>query len=129
MKVKKIMPVFAIALGLVLALATSAFKQAPKDQNGVDTYLFEYDISQPYDVSHVQDKANWDLNQNAAGCDQTNQEACTIRVPESDVDNPGPSATLKSSFSITAATNSSTGTAYVSSLSDMSAQKFNKTAE
>jgi len=129
MQLKKMMPVFAIAIGLVLAVATSGFKEGSKDKNGVNMYLFEYDNSQPYDITHVQDKGNWDLNQNAAECDQTNEEACTISVPESDVDNPGPSATLKSSFSITAATNSTTGTAYVSSLSDASAQEFNRTAE
>jgi hypothetical protein len=126
---KKIIPLFAIAMGLVLAMATSAFKETPQKINGVNTYLFEFDSSQPYDVAHVEDKSNWDLNQSAAECDQTDEEACTIRVPEADVDNPGPSATLKSSFSISATTNSTTGTAYVSSLSDMSAQRINKTAE
>lgn len=129
MNIQKMIPSFAIAIGLALAMATSGFREGPKDINGANTYLFEFDSSQPYDVAHVQDKGNWDLNQSAAECDQNNEEACTIRVPESDVDNPGPSATLKSSFSITAATNSATGTAYVSSLSDMSAQKINKTAE
>lgn len=129
MTIKKIFPALAVALGLVLAVATSGFKGRPTKINGYATYLFEFDVTQPYDVSHVQDKGNWHLNQNAGECDATNEAACTIRVPESDVDNPGSSATLKSSFSITASMNSSTSTAYVSSLSDGSAQIFNKTAD
>jgi len=129
MNLKKMFPVFAIVIGLVLALATSGFKEGPNKINGFTTYLFEFDASQPYDVSHVQDKANWDLNQNAGECDETPEAACTIRVPESDVDNPGTSATLKSAFSITAAMNSTTSTAYVTSLSDGLAQIFNKSAE
>ncbi len=129
MNLKKMFPVFAIAIGLVLAVATSGFKEGVKKINGLTTYLFEYDSSQPFDITHVQDKGNWDLNQNAGECDETNQAACTIRVPESDVDNPGSTATLKSSFSITAAMNSGTSTAYVSSLSDASAQIFNKSAD
>ena len=39
------MPVFAIAIGLVLALATSAFKQVPKDQNIDPLFYFQFNGS------------------------------------------------------------------------------------
>lgn len=50
------MPVFAIAIGLVLALATSAFKQAPKEN--FDQAFYEYtgpDLTQ----SNIQDINNY----------------------------------------------------------------------
>jgi hypothetical protein len=43
MHLKKTTPVIAIAIGLVLALATSAFKQAPKNKSNDTIYYFRFD--------------------------------------------------------------------------------------
>ena len=75
MDFKKIMPVFAIAIGLVLALATSAFKQVPKDQNADPIFYFRFDGSdgqedQPSQWTEIS-KSVYDLsscNKQLRGC-------------------------------------------------------------
>ncbi len=117
MNIKKIIPLFAMALGLVLALGTVAFNvHTPTDVNNAPMYTFQYDQSKPLDVTSVETNSNWHVVFEPVDCNDIDEAACTITVPQSAVDNPGQSATLKASFNITAL-ESAPGIAYVDALS------------
>lgn len=56
MKLKKIIPLFAIALGLVLAVATSGFKEAPIE--GQNPYFYEY-VGTDFTQQKIEDPDNY----------------------------------------------------------------------
>ncbi|HEU0228656.1 MAG TPA: hypothetical protein VFQ86_13030 [Arachidicoccus soli] len=122
MKLYKLLPTCGLALGVALVLATSAFKEAPKDKSGDTLYTFEYNApaTNPYSAANVENVANWSYTSGTPSCDANNQKACSIEVHSNYVNNPGaPSSTLKSNFSISA-TNYDMSDAYVASTSDAS---------
>lgn len=123
-KIMKLLPVFGFVVGATLVLATSAFTEV----SGSDpTYTFEYDTGQPYDIPNVQNRLHWTYNDDASGCDGENEEACTITVTAASVDLSGATPVLNSNFSISAAENGNTNSAYVSTVSDPSAVIVNTT--
>ncbi len=114
MKLYKLLPTCGLALGVALVIATSAFKEAPKDKSGDPLYTFQYTGPSDYSQTEVEDVSNWAYTADTDPCDNHNVEACKVQVPESYVDNPTSSPTLDASINI-GATVSSNGTAYVSS--------------
>lgn len=115
MRFNKIFPAFAIAIGLVLAVATSGFKEG-RQGNRMDTFTFQYvpptGDPHPYSVTNVQDKTNWEETGTPPSCSGS-QKACMLNVPDTYVDESGGTPELGSNFSITA-TESSSNVAYVS---------------
>lgn len=101
MNIQNIAPFAAMAVGAVLALFNSAFKQVPRDKNDDPMYTFEYTppASDPYSAAHVQDTANWVFTSTPDPC-LGSDKACTLEVPADFVNNPGSSPTLKSSIAI-----------------------------
>lgn len=99
--IQKIAPFAAMAVGAVLALATSAFKQSPQTKSGDPMYTFEYTppSTDPYSAANVQDTANWNFTTNPDPC-LGSDKACTLEVPADYVKNPGSSPTLLSSIDI-----------------------------
>lgn len=104
--IQKVAPFAAMAVGAVLALATSAFSKAPKDKSGdPTTYSFEYNPPSgdpdPYSISNVQNVANWQNTTSPDPCGGSD-EACTLlNVPDTYV-NGGSTPTLKSTINIVA---------------------------
>lgn len=56
MKIKKMLPVFAVAIGLVLAMATSSFKEAPKA--GQNQFFYEY-VGTDFSQNNIQEPGNY----------------------------------------------------------------------
>jgi len=56
MQIKKIIPLFAIAMGLVLAMATSGFKEVPK--GNVNAYFYKYQ-GPDFTKTNIQDANNY----------------------------------------------------------------------
>ncbi|ANI88851.1 hypothetical protein A9P82_05835 [Arachidicoccus ginsenosidimutans] len=105
-QLKKIAPFAAMAMGVVLAFTTSAFKQAHHPKGVDDTYTFEYAPpgGTDYSADAVQDLANWHYNAAPAPC-LGNTKACSIELPGGMgyVDGEGTTnPTLDSTFNITA---------------------------
>lgn len=72
MKIKKMIPVFAIAMGLVLAMATSGFKEGPK--GNLDLTFYQYTGSD-FSQSNIQDINNYVKSTNS--CSGT-QNVCGV---------------------------------------------------
>lgn len=106
---KKFIPLFAIALGLVLAVASSGFREDQVD----DLFMFEYipPSAGDYSISAVEEDTNWVFRSLPPEC-EGEDKACTIGVPMSFV-NIGTPNTLKSTINIQAALGDG-GNAYVS---------------
>jgi hypothetical protein len=123
MQLKKMMPVFAIAMGLVLAMATSAFKEGPKDKNGFDLFTFKYNPPEnqtnPYAPEFVQDESNWEYTTDDSHCSNDDVKACRIFVPAEFVN---PDNSLNSSIDIVA--DGSSTQAYVESTEAGSGDTF-----
>ncbi|ANI89291.1 hypothetical protein A9P82_08305 [Arachidicoccus ginsenosidimutans] len=81
-QLKKIAPFAAMAMGVVLAFTTSAFKQVHHPKGVDDTYTFEYAPpgGTDYSADAVQDLANWHYNAAPAPCAGLDK-ACSITVP------------------------------------------------
>lgn len=102
MNLKKMFPVFAIALGLVLAMATSGFKEEPMKQNNLVMHTFEYTApGGSYSQANVQDETNWVYTASTARCNDQKEKACRIFVTDDDVTQSGSSYVLNSGFGIT----------------------------
>jgi hypothetical protein len=112
-KIKNTLPYLAILMGGILAIATSAFAKMPKAKTVDTNYAFEYN-GPDYSAANVQDVSNWTYNASPDACSGS-QKACTIEVPDTYVDNTGPSPVLESTISIQTTTNMS-GDARVSGL-------------
>lgn len=123
--IQKIAPFAAMAVGAVLALATSAFKTS-QSKSGDTTYSFEYNppSSNPYSVANVENVANWKYNASPDEC-IGDKEACTLLNVPSTYVNTGSTPTLKSSINIDAQ-ESSTGVAFVHSTAASSATISNQ---
>lgn len=79
MRFKKIFPAFAIALGLVLAFATSGFKEVQKDYK-LSTYYFVYHPER----GQASNPDNWDFTSDNSLCEGDGQ-SCKIRLTEDHV--------------------------------------------
>ncbi|AYD49068.1 hypothetical protein D6B99_16455 [Arachidicoccus soli] len=125
---QKIAPFAAMAVGVVLALATSAFNKVPKNKSGDTLYTFQYNapVTNPYSQTNVENKANWSYTAGTPSCDDNDQQACSFEVSSNSVDIPTMGdPTLKSSFSITAQEYDPSDY-YVGSTSDNDATIVNK---
>lgn len=98
---KKIIPLFAIAIGLGLAVATSGFREVVKDSNGFDLFTFEYNppenVTNPYAPEYVQDEDNWQYTTDNTHCSNDDVKACRIFVTSGFVN---PDNSLNSSINI-----------------------------
>ena len=116
-QIQKIAPFAAMAVGAMLALATSAFNNAPhKTRSGDTMYTFEYnapDNGTDYSETSVKNVSNWSYTSDNSGCGNHDVKACRIFVPETYVDDPGGSNTLDASIDIS--TGGTSSQAYVSS--------------
>ncbi len=106
----------ALFLGIVLAVATSAFKPAVKNSKGFTVYTFAYTGPSDYSPAHVADVANWSYTGSSTLCDNNPEKACTLQATDSYVDASG-TPVLESSINITTGTGPN-GKAYVSSIAD-----------
>ena len=79
MNLKRIFPVFAIAIGLVLAVATSGFKDKPTNKD-LSTYYFVYHPER----GPASDPDNWDFTSDNSLCEGDGQ-SCKIRLTEDHV--------------------------------------------
>ncbi len=124
MNIQKILPACAVAMGVALVMATSAFKEAPKDKSGDPLYTFQYNPpgTDPYSVANVEDVGNWSYTANTDPCTSGTAKACKIYA--SHVDNSGPEPVLLTSENISATLNMGTGTARVVSTADGSGSSF-----
>ena len=115
MNIRKMLPAFAIAIGLALAMATSGFKEVPKNKNGDQLFTFQYNPpgGTDYSTTSVQNVTKWSYTTDNNDCSNNDIEACKVRVPVTYVNNPTGSPSLKSSVNLTA-TESSAGISYVS---------------
>lgn len=100
-------PVFAIAIGLVLAVATSGFKEEPMKENNLVMHTFEYTApGGSYSQANVQDETHWVFTSSSARCNDQNVKACRIFVTDDDVTPSGSGYVLNSGFGITASSGS-----------------------
>lgn len=113
--IRKMAPFAAMAVGAVLALATSAFNKASKSKSGDTMYTFQYNPPSGTDYSEnsVKDVANWSYTTNNDRCNDNNVKACKIYVPEAYVDGLPTSHTLDESIDIV--TGGTSTQAYVTS--------------
>nr|MBC7614375.1 hypothetical protein [Pseudopedobacter sp.] len=118
MKKSNIMSASALFLGIVLAIATSAFKPMPQNENGRAMYTFYYSGPTDYSKANVENEANWTYVASTDLCDFIDEKACRIQIDESYVNNPTSSPTLKSSADVLTNTDLTHSTAYVISTAD-----------
>ena len=112
----------AAAFGLVLVFAGSAFKA---DKTAAKTmYTFYYD-GPDYTAAQVTNESNWKFDADDNTCSGINEQACTIRVSASFVDNPTSSPSLKSSLNLVS-TASAPSINYVSGSADGALQISNE---
>jgi len=116
----RFLPLFAIATGVALVMATSAFKEAPKNKNGDTMIAFEYNAPgsdpNPYSQTNVETLGNWQYTSDNSACTSGNVKACKVYVSSAYVDGSGPSNyTLDPSYVITA---SSGAVSHVTATSD-----------
>lgn len=106
---------------IVIAVLLVAFTQPTKNADQVDMYVFEFDHTQTggYDEANVENESNtyWKyIGKNLSLCDNDPTKACRVAVTSSYVNNPS-TPTALSGVTIEA-TESSTGIAYVTSMTD-----------
>ena len=124
----RLLPLVAIAFGVVLVLVASAFKKAPNTNTVHGKYtLYTFQYSGPdYSVAHVEDPANWTYVSLSPGC-SGNQKACSIEASDTYVDASGSAPVLKSSINIQAVLTPATSTARVTSIADPNGGFANQT--
>lgn len=87
MQIKKVMPAFAIAIGLALAVATSGFKPATttiSDNGQMITAWFEFVGNDPTNLSQVEDYLNYSYT-DGQPCSGLTTKICavqTVGVPQ-----------------------------------------------
>ena len=106
----------ALFLGIVLAVATSAFKPAVQNEKGFTVYTFAYS-GPDYSITNVQDEAYWTYTPSSSLCDNTLEKACRIQATEDFVDLSGSMPVLDPAINIVAS-NGGTGKAYVLTIDD-----------
>lgn len=113
--ISKLLPASGFLIATVLVMATSAFKEVPKQRD--DTYTFEYNppTENDYSAASVHNVANWQYTDDPSPC-LGSDKTCSLEVPGGlgFVDNPATSPALDSSINIQATENES-GVAKVSS--------------
>lgn len=125
MKKSNIMSASALFLGILLAVATSAFTPIHKNAKGFTMYTFFYS-GPDYSVSNVEDQANWTYTSNNTLCDDVNDKACRLQATDSYVDLSGATPVLDATIAINASTGG-TGKAFVSSIADSQGAISNST--
>jgi hypothetical protein len=116
--------IFGIA-AVIIALGAVAFTKPKKP---VDMYVFQFDGTQAYTVSNVQNISNtyWKYQgKNLDLCTDINQKACRVEVTSSYVNDPS-NPTALNGVTINAALYSPSNTAYVTSISGTSSQYSNQ---
>lgn len=116
--------IFGIA-AVIIALGAVAFTNPKKP---VDMYVFQFDGTQAYTVSNVQNISNtyWKYQgKNLSLCSNTDEKACRVEVTSTYVNNPS-NPTALSGVTITGTLNTPTNTAYVSDISGTSSQYSNQ---
>lgn len=90
MQLKKIIPAFAIAIGLALAMATSAFKEVPKDINTNFTAWYEFtgNVTQ---LSDVLDNSKYKYTSGSKPCNGAS-EICGVNTTGATTPNSHPDA-------------------------------------
>jgi hypothetical protein len=116
MKKSNIMSASALFLGIILAVATSAFKPALQNEQGFTVYTFAYNGPVAYTPAQVADVNNWTYVSSGTLCDNTPDKACRIQATDSYVDASG-TPVLQSTINISTGTGI-TGKAYVSAIGD-----------
>jgi hypothetical protein len=90
MNIKKMIPVFAIAMGLVLAMATSGFKEVPKSNstNFASWYEFTGDVTQ---LNDVLDSSQYEYTSGIKPCNGAS-EICGVSTTGATTPNSHPNA-------------------------------------
>ena len=98
---------------IVIAISLAAFTKADTAKKPLTDFYFEFDIvNHTPTEANVENPANWLQVSDLSGCDNIDQMACKIRVPETTT-NSGTPRTLKASTVINADEYQSTGAYYV----------------
>eukprot|EP00744_Colponema_vietnamica_P037632 GILI01068826.1.p1 GENE.GILI01068826.1~~GILI01068826.1.p1 ORF type:complete len:123 (+),score=3.28 GILI01068826.1:346-714(+) len=119
MKNAKKLMLFAFILGIGLVFTQSAFKSTNRT-----LYTFRY-VGADYLKASVENESNWIYDSSAASCDDSPEQACTIKVDAAFVNNPTTTPSLKSSLNLVAALHSP-GSAYVESADDDQMEIINR---
>lgn len=120
MNIKKIMPLFAIAIAVMLAVGTSGFIN--KADKSLAMHTFEYTApSGSFAQADVEDPANWQYTTLATRCNDDDVKACRIFVTDDDVVSSGSGYDLNPGFQINA---SSGSISYVTSTDAGSSSTF-----
>jgi hypothetical protein len=90
MKIRKMMPVFAIAIGLVLAMATSAFKEGTKDVNTKFSTWYEF-TGNPSIMSDVLDNSKYEYTSGTKPCNGAS-DICGVNTTGATTPNSHPDA-------------------------------------
>ena len=115
---KHILGLAALVLGFGLVITQSAFKASKTNR---DQFTFRYTGPEAMTKAQVENVANWTYDGDNLSCPAGVDEACSILIDDSHVDNPSSAPTLNSSAAISAEPGS--GTKYrVASLADGSPQ-------
>ncbi|KQM65201.1 hypothetical protein ASE74_10035 [Pedobacter sp. Leaf216] len=125
----KILNLAALMLGFGLVLTQSAFTPG-KDLSAEKRvkYTFHYTGPSAMTVGDVETESNWTYDPDGLECPSGTDQACSIRIEDTYVNNPGtPSATLKASANLTAS--STAFGAVVTGSADGSITKLNREAE
>jgi len=78
MSIKKIIPLFAIALGLVLAVATSGFKENTKGSDALLTSWYEFN-GDPSDINDVLDNTQYIYTSGMKPCNGSS-DVCGVKA-------------------------------------------------
>jgi hypothetical protein len=103
---------FLSFFAIVIAISLAAFTKPESPKRPLTDYFFAFDIAHNAPTQqNVEDPSKWMQVSSLSGCDNVDQRACTIEVPETTT-NAGSPRTLKSSTVINAQ-QFSTGVYYV----------------
>lgn len=98
---------------VIIAISLAAFTQPDSPKSNLADYFFEFDIANHTPTqANVENPSNWVQVNDLIGCNNLDQMACKIKVPESTT-NPGTPRTLKTSTIINADEYLTTGVYYV----------------
>jgi hypothetical protein len=100
---------------IIIAVGLAAFTKPVSPKAAFTDYNFAFDIANHAPTqTNVQNPAFWLQVSDLTGCDNMDQRACKIQVPESTT-NPGTPRTLKSTTMINTAQFGTSGVYYVTS--------------
>jgi hypothetical protein len=88
---------YILSFFAIVAISLAAFTKPESPKRPLTDYFFAFDIAHNAPTQqNVQDPSKWMQVSSLSGCDNVNQRACTIEVPETTT-NAGSPRTLKSS--------------------------------